>query len=216
MVAYFTYSLQHRRCIIVGIRSPPSKISEQRGERQMSEIQIIKLVFGIFLSVGSAVLLLIAFKLYYKYLVQEKKCTAKTVGTVVRYTWATRGGEHSPVCLPVVAYTVNGKTYKAVGPEYKGYQTVTKSTPWSENHDSCCEKNQVLYINQSMNSVFGFCPNPMERLYPKQSTVDVYYCPENPKLAYVLRYCNKKWAFWLTFISACAVLVTDLLLLILL
>ena len=182
----------------------------------MSEIQITKLVFGIFLSVGSAVLLLIAFKLYYKYLVQEKKCTAKTVGTVVRYTWATRGGEHSPVCLPVVAYTVKGKTYKAVGPEYRGYQTVTKSTPWSENHDSCCEKNQVLYINQSMDSVFGFCPNPMEGLYPKQSTVDVYYCPDDPKLAYVLRYCNKKWAFWLTFISACAVLVTDLLLLILL
>ena len=50
----------------------------------MSETQIIKLVFGIFLSVGSAVLLLIAFKLYYKYLIQEKKCTAKTVGTVVR------------------------------------------------------------------------------------------------------------------------------------
>ena len=182
----------------------------------MREIQIIKLVFGIFLSVGSAVLLLVAFKLYYKYLVQEKKCTAKTVGTVVRYTIATRGGEHSPICLPVVAYTVNGKTYKVVGPEYRGYQIVAKSTPWSENHDSCCEKNQVLYINLSMNSVLGFCPNPMERLYPKQSTVDVYYCPDDPKLAYVLRYCNKKWAFWLTFLSACAVLVTDLLLLIML
>ena len=60
MVAYFNYSLQHKKCIIVGIRSPPSKISEQRGKRQMSEIQIIKLVFGIFLSAGSAVLLLIA------------------------------------------------------------------------------------------------------------------------------------------------------------
>ena len=122
----------------------------------MSETQIIKLVFSIFLSVGSVVLLLIAFKLHYKYLVQEKKCTAKTVGTVVRYTWATRGGVKSPVCLPVVAYTVNGKTYKVVGPEYKGYQIVTRSTPWSENHDSCSD---------------------------------------NPKLAYVLKYCNKKWAF---------------------
>ena len=94
---------------------------KQRGEQQMSEIQITKLVFGIFLSVGSAVLLLIAFKLYYKYLIQEKKCTAKTVGTVVRYTLATRGGENPPVCLPVIAYTVNGKTYTIVGPEYRGY-----------------------------------------------------------------------------------------------
>ena len=100
----------------------------QRGEGQMSETQTIKFVFGIFLSVGSAVLLLIAFKLYYKYLMQEKKCTAKAVGTVVRYTWATRGGENSPVCLPVVAYTVNGKTYKVADPEYKGYKIVTKST----------------------------------------------------------------------------------------
>ena len=182
----------------------------------MSETQITKLVFGIFLSVGSVVLLLIDSKLYCKYQVQEKKCTAKTFGTVVRYTWATRGGENSPVCLPVVAYTVNGKIYKVVDPEYRGCKIVTDSTPWSENHYSCCEKKQVLYINRSMNSMFGFSRNPMADLYPKQSTVDVYYRPDNPKLAYVLRYCNKKWAFWLTFISACAVLVTDLLTLIVL
>lgn len=175
----------------------------------MSEVQIIKLVFGIFLSVGSAVLFLIAFKLFYKYLIQEKKCIAKTVGTVVRYTMATRGGDSSPVCLPVVAYTVDGKTYKVVGPEYRGYITVTKSSPPSENAYGCHEKDQVLHIDQSMNSVVGFCPNPMERLYPKQSTVDVYYCPDMPKLAYVSRYCNKKWAFWLTFVSACVVFATD-------
>ena len=43
----------------------------------MDEIQITKLVFGIFLSVGSAVLLPIAFKLYYKYLIQEKSVPPK-------------------------------------------------------------------------------------------------------------------------------------------
>ena len=176
----------------------------------MDETQTIKLIFGIFLSLGSAVLLLIAFKLYYKYLVQERRCTAKTVGTVMRYTIATRGGESSPVCLPVVFYMVNGKTYKVVGPEYKGYKIMTKSTPWSENNTRCREKNQILYINRSMNSMFGFSRNPMTELYPVHSMVDVYYCPENPKLSYVLRYCDKKWAFWLTFISACAVLAADL------
>lgn len=75
----------------------------------MSKTQIIKLVFGIFLSLGSAILLLIAFKLYDKYLVQEKKCIAKTVGMIVRYTLVTRGGEKSPVCLPVVVCAVNEK-----------------------------------------------------------------------------------------------------------
>lgn len=134
----------------------------------------------------------------------------------MRYTLATRGGENSSVCLPVVAYTVNGKTYKVAGPEYKCYKIVTKNTPWSENNYGCYENNQVLYINRSMNSMIGFCHNPMERLYPKQSTVDVYYCPEKPKLAYVMRYCNEKLAFWLTFLSACAVLMTDLLTLLIL
>ena len=52
----------------------------------MSETQLTKLIFGIFLSVGSAVLLLIAFKLYYKYLVQEKKCTAKNTTMTISIT----------------------------------------------------------------------------------------------------------------------------------
>ena len=48
------------------------------------------------------------------------------------------------------------------------------------------------------------------------SEVDVYYDPSNPKLAYVLRYCNKKWTFYVLFFSAVFVLVTDLLILIVL
>ena len=67
-------------------------------------------------------LLLIAFKLYDKYLVHEKKCTAKTVGMVVWYTLVTRGEEKSPVCLPVVVCAVNEKKNKIVGLEYNGYQ----------------------------------------------------------------------------------------------
>lgn len=58
----------------------------------MGEMRIIKLVFGLFLSAGPIVLLLVAFKLYYKYSVQEERCAAVTAGTVVRYTTATRGG----------------------------------------------------------------------------------------------------------------------------
>lgn len=41
----------------------------------MDEIQIVRLIFGIFLSLGTAVLVLIAFRLYYKYLMQEKRET---------------------------------------------------------------------------------------------------------------------------------------------
>lgn len=68
-------------------------------------------------------------------------------GTVVRYTLATRREENSPVCLPVVVYTVNKKTYKVAGMEYKGYKIVTKSTPGSGNNYGCYEKNQVFCIS---------------------------------------------------------------------
>lgn len=43
----------------------------------MDEIIIIKIVFGAMLSIGILVLLVIALKLYYKYLVQEKRCLKK-------------------------------------------------------------------------------------------------------------------------------------------
>jgi len=46
----------------------------------MSGIEIIKLVFGIMLSVGSIALFVLAYKLSYKYLVQEKRCSAKVKG----------------------------------------------------------------------------------------------------------------------------------------
>ena len=56
----------------------------------MDEMEIIKLVFGILLSLGAITLLLIAFKVFYKYLVQEKKCTAKVEGIIRKYTQKIR------------------------------------------------------------------------------------------------------------------------------
>lgn len=43
----------------------------------MSDVEIIKLTFGIFLSVFGLVLIFLAFLLFYKYLVQEKSCISK-------------------------------------------------------------------------------------------------------------------------------------------
>ena len=83
----------------------------------MEETTIIKIVFGIFLTIFSVVLFIIAFKVYYKYLIQEKRCKARTKGIVKKYTLANRGGEHSGVHLPIVYYEVKGKEYKVTGPE---------------------------------------------------------------------------------------------------
>lgn len=176
----------------------------------MQDIETNKIFFEIFLLVWSSTLYIIAFVFFYKYLIQERKCTSQVIGKVKRYTLATRGGENSSICLPVVYYQINGKTYKVVGPEYRGYVFMTKSTPNSKNEVTCHEENGKLIVNINKNSFIGIMKNPMEKLYPIDSEVNVYYCPENPRISYVMRYCNKKMAFYLTTIAASLILIIDI------
>ena len=51
----------------------------------MTETEIIKLVFGLFLGVGGGVLLLLAFTVGYRKLVREKSSTSRTRGTETGY-----------------------------------------------------------------------------------------------------------------------------------
>lgn len=178
----------------------------------MQDTQIIKIVFGIFLTIFSVVLFIIAFKVYYKYLIQEKRCKARTKGIVKKYTLANRGGEHSGVHLPIVYYEANGKEYKVTGPEYKSYKIVTTSSPLESNSEVEYKEDekQRLIIKQKVNSFIRIYKNPMEKIYPIGSEIDVYYDESNPKLAYVLRYINRKWAFWLIFLSGLFILVLDI------
>ena len=181
----------------------------------MKDVFVIKLIFGIMLTFGGYLLLFLAFKLYYKYLIQEKRCTSKTEGIIKKYTLFSRGGENSGVNLPVVYYTVDGKEYKVVGPEYKKYITITKSSPLLENElQNVKEDNQTLIIKRKINSIISVSENPIKELYPINSKVDVYYNPNNPKLAYVLRYCDRKNLFYILLISAIVVLILDITLLI--
>lgn len=174
---------------------------------------ILKYFLGTALLLGGAVLMLLSFLTSYKYLIQEKRCTAKVKGIVKGYT-ATGTGS-SGVHLPVVRYTVDGKEYKAVGPNYKMVVTKSISTPFSKNSSTYKEEGQILHINRSTNSFVGTYKNPMAELYPLNSEIDVYYDPNNPKLSYVLRYCNNKWMFWLMFIAALTTWMSYILILIL-
>lgn len=169
----------------------------------MTETMILKLVFGIFLSIGGIVLILLAYALGYKYLIQEKRCTCLTKGRVRRYTISRRGNVH----LPIVYYRVDGLEYHVTGPEYKAYITVTKRGPAAGNTVEYQEKNQVFKVSRTLNSFAGVYANPMEELYPLGSEVNVYYDPAKPKLAYVERYCNNKWLFWLMFLTGVGILV---------
>lgn len=121
------------------------------------------------------------------------------------------GGEHSGVHLPIVYYEVKGTEYKVTGPEYKSYRTVTTSSPLESNSEVKYKEDekQRLIIKQKVNSFISIYKNPMEKMYPLGSEVDVYYDESNPKIAYVLKYCNRKCAFWLIF-SGLFTLILDI------
>ena len=177
----------------------------------MDDIMWLKIFFGIFLFAFGVVLLFLAFKLYYKYLIQEKRCTSKVKGIVERYTSATRGGEQSGVRLPVVHYSVNGKDYKVKGPEYKSYRTLTVQTmrlTVGDGLDGLKElakestmefyedEKQRLVVKYNTGIPVSIKENPLAELYPIGSELDVFYDSNNPELAYVLRYCDFKSRFW--------------------
>lgn len=66
----------------------------------------------------------------------------------------------------MVYYVVNGKEYKAVGPKYNTYKTITKTSLSNKNVMEYEGNNQVLKINRTINSVFSTFSNPIEELYP--------------------------------------------------
>ena len=173
----------------------------------MKDIAIIKMIFGTGLTLGALVLFFLSFKCFYKYLVQDKRCTAKTKGIVKRYAQTPGDG----IYLPKVSYTVNNKEYFVIGPRYKYFKSTTKTSASSKNEMGFYEtKNHGFVVDRKANSFIAVDGNPMSNLYPRGSQIDVYYDPNNPKLSYVLRYCNLKYLFWLTFVSAIAVLIFDL------
>lgn len=163
----------------------------------MTETEIIKLVFGLFLGVGGGVLLLLAFTVGYRYLVMEQRCTCRTNGTVTGYSAVCYGGENSAVHLPVVRYTAEGREYRVTGPRYRGYVTRTVRTPLAGNACRCYEKNGVLHIERSRNSIIGVSRNPMAEQYPVGTVLPVWFDPQRPQRSYVLRCVDNRWVFWM-------------------
>lgn len=165
------------------------------------------------LCAGGAVALAILSCFKWKYLVQEKRCTAKTTGTVTCYSWWLMNDSYA---LPRVEYSVDGKRYSARGPEYAWYVSKTRTAPWLKNRmrvptDPDAQASQVLHMDFDVNSFVGV-KAPATAMYPIGTQLDVFYDPHKPKLAYVKRYCNLKWAFWLLAICAAVLAVVGALL----
>lgn len=168
---------------------------------------LIGLVFGLM----SVLLFFLAYKLGWKYMIQEKRCTAKTTGQVVGYSVFRQGD--SPLRLPKVEYETKEGLFTITGPEYSSIITTRKSGPFVKNQET--EYSTDVYAQRfkyhiRRNSLISVESNPMRELFPLGSEIAVYYDPSNPTLAYALRYANKKWVFYLLVFGGIILLATSI------
>ena len=150
----------------------------------------------------------------WKYLIQKKHCSRKAEGTVVGYGKRISVGSGSQIRLPVVEYTVDGVQYRVTGPEYRSF--VTRTVSVEEKKDAHHTYTTDVYRQTFKETIcrgsfVTVAGNPMETLFPQGSHVTVYYDPQQPKLAYVLRYCNCRYIFWMPLLCGIGFLVVDLL-----
>ena len=154
----------------------------------------IKIVFGILLGVAGIVLIIISFSNFYKYIIQKKKCTSSVLGEVIRYT------SNTPP-LPKVLYMINGKKYKVTGPRFRAIITEESVTPFNSfagSVNSYVDEKMRLHVCINRNIFGSVVKTPLELFYPIGMKVNVFFDPNNPKNAFVERYCDLKWIFWMT------------------
>ncbi|WP_373093899.1 DUF3592 domain-containing protein [Streptococcus oralis] len=119
-----------------------------------------------------------------------KRCTEKTEGVIIRYSYALYNG----ISLPVVEYIVDGNQYKVVGPKFLSAISNTISTPLGSIVSDVKMDNledgeipQVLRYKVKGNSFLSFTKSPLKERFPIGGKVAVYYDPKKPKHSYVER-----------------------------
>ena len=130
-----------------------------------------------------------------------KRCTEKTEGVIVRYSYALYNG----ISLPVVEYTVNGNQYKVVGPKFQRAISNTVSTPLGSivsdvkmDNFEYGEIPQVLRYKIYRNSFISLTKSPLMERFPIGGKVTIYYDPKKPKYSYVERPLKPGRFAWLT------------------
>lgn len=110
---------------------------------------------------------------------KKSRCTAMTMGTVVRYSYVN--GTPSPVA----AYRIGGVSYEKKR-RFRGVVEVRRNLSpkdWTEENQSCyISENDVLHIRGG--AVLNLRAMA-ESLYPMGSSIPVWYDPEKPQRAYV-------------------------------
>ena len=84
-----------------------------------------------------------------------------------------------------------------------------------DSSDNANEKSNQSTTNKSLNKLYvDIWVEYDNKTYPIELKYTTKRCkiydPENPKLAYVKRYCNKKWMFWTMFLTSILVLIMDI------
>ena len=159
------------------------------------------LLFGL-MSLGFAVFTYFMFDIFiFSNYRNAKRCTERTEGVIIRYSYALYNG----ISLPVVEYTVDGNQYKVVGPKFIMAISNTISTPLgsivsdvkTDNFENG-EIPQVLRYKVKGNSFLSFTKSPLKERFPIGGKVAVYYDPKKPKHSYVERPLRPGRYAWLT------------------
>ena len=148
------------------------------------------LLFGL-MSLGFAAFTYFMFDIFiFSNYRNAKRCTERTEGVIIRYSYALYNG----ISLPVVEYTVDGNRYKVVGPKFRSAISNTISTPLGSIVSDVKMDNfedgeipQVLRYKIYRNSFISLTKSPLEEYFPVGSKVAVYYDPKKPKYSYVER-----------------------------
>ncbi|MBT0951167.1 DUF3592 domain-containing protein [Streptococcus infantis] len=119
-----------------------------------------------------------------------KRCTERTEGVIIRYSYALYNG----ISLPVVEYTVDGNRYKVLGPKFRYAISNTISSPVGSIVSDVKMDNfedgeipQVLRYKIYRNSFISLTKSPLMERFPIGGKVTVYYDPKKPKHSYVER-----------------------------
>ena len=130
-----------------------------------------------------------------------KRCTERTEGVIIRYSYALYNG----ISLPVVEYTVDGNRYKVVGPKFRSAISNTISTPLGSIVSDVKMDNfedgeipQILRYKIYRNSFISLTKSPLMERFPIGGKVTVYYDPKKPKHSYVERPLRSGCYAWLT------------------
>ena len=143
-------------------------------------------------------------KLIFSSYLDDKKCTERTEGVIIRYSYAL----YNDVSLPVVEYTVAGNQYKVVGPRFVSSVSKTVATPLNsivsevklEGFDNG-EIPQVLRYQIRRNSFISVTKSPLMERFPIGGKVTVYYDPNKPKCSYIERPLKPGRFLWLAKLS---------------